>query len=431
MNNKNNDIGRILIISIMPHGPAYDFSPNESPPFYWENSIGNKVGFWPREWLHYIGEAVLKETDRYSWEVWQPDYRADKIYSKTLQTGVVHRLFPSEENLYRHGWKPQTGFLSHSILSRLKDIQGEPMILLLYGTYGFHVPFYHVILEQFGPYKKFPIFYRSGGMFRSPLSQLFSLHRPLTYLNLIIQHFYIKRLLRYVDIISEQSEMALKEVREIYSGRVEKLTMGCDFDFWIPVESDEIKSAIRKKLDIPYFKKVFFASGNFQPRKQLDRLIEVFLKIRDRDDFFLIIAGHGDRSNTEKLNTLISPLVEKKQALIHPYVTGEDLRRLYWLSDIYVSVATDEGGPVSVMKAIACGLPILSTPVGETADRMKNNNVGRFIPIKRYTEWQKAIIEILEYGPPKPMGIDLARSVYHWPNVADRFIKIFDDLLKI
>jgi len=59
MDNKNNDIGRILIISIMPHGPAYDFSPNERPPFYWENSIGNKVGFWPREWLHYLGESIL------------------------------------------------------------------------------------------------------------------------------------------------------------------------------------------------------------------------------------------------------------------------------------------------------------------------------------------------------------------------------------
>jgi glycosyltransferase involved in cell wall biosynthesis len=145
---------------------------------------------------------------------------------------------------------------------------------------------------------------------------------------------------------------------------------------------------------------------------------------------FLITAGHGDEANTSLLASLAHPLVKQKKALLHPYVTGEQLRNLYWLSDLYVSVATNEGGPVSVMKAMACGLPVLSTPVGETADRMKKYGVGKFVPIKKYDEWVLAVIDTSAKGLPKPMDIRIARDAYHWPNVARRFITVFDDLLK-
>src|SRR5271157_4316321 len=95
-----------LIINIMPHGPAYHFSPNEKPDIFWEKSDGSWLGFWPREWPNLLGNAVLNITDRYDWEVWQPDYRADKIYSTTLNTGVRHLLFPATDKVYRPGIRP-------------------------------------------------------------------------------------------------------------------------------------------------------------------------------------------------------------------------------------------------------------------------------------------------------------------------------------
>lgn len=417
------------IISIMPHGPAYHFSPDKKPDIYWKKSDESLVGFWPREWLDRLGGAILKETGRYDWEVWQPDYRADKVYSKTLETGVTHYLFPAIEKTYRLGIRTQKGFFSEEMISYIKNLQNNPVILMLYGTYGLRVPFYIEILRIFGPVKKFPFFFRSGGMFKAPSSELIELHRPLTYFCLLVEHFRLKRLVGYIDIVSEQAEKALKEVKKVYNGRIEKLTMGCDFSFWIPAPSLEIKKSIRNKLGIPEGKKVFFASGNFILRKQLDKLLEVFGSIRNRDDFFLIISGHGDEKNTNLLNSLAEPLVKQRKAILHPYVTGEKLRDNYWASDIYASVATDEGGPVSVMKAMACGLPVLSTPVGETADRMEKYNAGRFIPVNNYDEWTKALLEILDKGMPRVLDREIAREAYDWPNVSKRFIHVFDDLI--
>lgn len=416
----------------MPHGPPYNFSPNEKPNIYWEKPDGSLVGFWPREWLDFLGAAVLKETDRYDWEVWQPDCRADKIYAKTLETGVTHCLFPAEEKVFRPGIRSEKGIFSKAMILRLKELQNNKLILMLYGTFGFRTPFYTEILKSFGGARKFPVFFRSGGMFKAPLSELLGFHRPLTYLCLIVEHLRLKKLLSNtaVDVISEQSGSALKEVRKIYNGRLEKLTMGCDFNFWVPVPSAEIKNSIREKFEISQEKTVFFASGNFAPRKQLDKLIEVFRAVHDRNDFYLFIAGHGDEKNTHLLTHLIEPLVKQKKAILHPFVTGEGLRDIYWASDLYVSVATDEGGPVSVMKAMACGLPVLSTPVGETADRMLKHGVGKFVPVNKYNDWKAAIVEILQGGLPIQLDLRIARDAYDWRNVAKRFVRVYDDLMK-
>lgn len=414
------------IINIMPHGPAYHYAPDGKPDVYWEKDDGQRVGFWTREWPDLLGEAVLKVTDRYSWEVWQPDLRADKIYSKRLDTGVNHFLFRAEETMYPIGIVPEKILFSKAIIDKLEGIKNERLIVQLH---GFRVPFYSELLKIFGPQRKIRFFLIGHGMSKAPVSELAGLHRPLTYLSLLIEHWQLKKRLQYVDVISEQAESALKEIRRIYKGRIEKLTMGCDFSFWTPPSSPEAKQRIRQKLKIPLHTTVFFATGNFVPRKQLDKLIKCFSSI-NRNDFFLLIAGHGDSANATLLCSLIDPLIKQNRAMLLPYIEGARLRYLYWASDIYTSTSTDEGSSVAIMKAMACGLPILSTPVGETTELLTRCSAGRFIAVDKYSEWLKVITDVLDNGPPNTLDREIARKGYDWSNIAKRFIDIYDSLVR-
>ncbi|MEK6767331.1 MAG: glycosyltransferase [Planctomycetota bacterium] len=425
MNNTN----KPKIINIMPHGPCYHYSPDEKPDYWWEKQDGSWLGFWIREWPDLLGEAVLSVSGQYRWEVWQPDFRADKIYTKQLDTGLIHRLFPAKEKIYRPGVRAQSGIYSERMISHIRKLRDTPIILQLHDH--FRVPFNNEILKIFGPKKKFPVFLVGYGPSKAPTSEMLSLHRLETYLCLMAEQWRLKKPLKYIDVISEHTTSALKEVQKVYGGRVEKLSMGCNLDIWVPVPSAGMKKTVRREINIPLEKNVFFASGNYVSRKQLDKLLEAFRSIINRNDFFLVIAGHGDKANTDLITSLAAPLVKQRKCILHPYVTGEELRNLYWASDVYISTANDEGGPVSVVKAMACGLPVVTTPVGGTSELMKENNVGAFLPVKGYKEWAAIIEGLLDNGFPVPMDIQLVRNTYQWENIARRFVSIYDDLCKM
>ncbi len=409
----------------MPHEPAYHYSPDEKPDHWWKKEDGSWLGFWTREWPDLLGAEVLKQTRSYGWEVWQPDCRADKVYSKRLKTGVIHKLFPARVRLYGSALWARKEIYSEEIIKYLAELAGRHIILQLH---GFPSQLNVEILSTFGATGKFPIFLVTHGTVVAPVKELFGLHRPLTYLRLLIQQRDYYRTLQYVDVIAGQNQTSIDNIQMIYSGRIEKLQMGCDFRFWIPVPSQEVKNKVRVGLNISDSRVVFLATGNFVPLKQFDKLIEAFKNLSGRDNFVLVIAGHGDRYNTNYLHSLASELILQNKVIIHPYATGELLRDLYWASDVYVSVSRSEGSSVAVMKAMACGLPLLSTPSGETSEMMKKYGAGRFVPVKDYDKWTHAILEILDKRVPKAVDIDVARDFYDWPNVAKRFINIYHDL---
>ena len=144
----------------MPHGPCYHYSPDEKPDYWWEKQDGSWLGFWIREWPDLLGEAVLSVSGQYRWEVWQPDFRADKIYTKQLDTGLIHRLFPAKEKIYRPGVRAQSGIYSERMISHIRKLRDTPIILQLHDH--FRVPFNNEILKIFGPKRNSPYF--SWGM---------------------------------------------------------------------------------------------------------------------------------------------------------------------------------------------------------------------------------------------------------------------------
>jgi len=143
----------------------------------------------------------------------------------------------------------------------------------------------------------------------------------------------------------------------------------------------------------------------------------------------LVLAGHGDPRQTAALAALVGRLRHPARVLIHPFVTDERLRELYWIADMYVSTSAAEGSSVAVMKAMASGLPVVTTPVGETWERMRAHGVGAVIPVRDYTGWTRAIEEILAGAMPPALEQTAAQAAYDWSHVATRCVWLVEGLL--
>lgn len=91
----------------MNRSPAYKEYANKSrPAINWDTPEDSWVGIWGYDWSDQLASEILKLTNEFEHEVWQPDMRADKIYSHTFKNGLTHRMFPVVEKPNKEFFSP-------------------------------------------------------------------------------------------------------------------------------------------------------------------------------------------------------------------------------------------------------------------------------------------------------------------------------------
>jgi len=79
----------------------------------------------------------------------------------------------------------------------------------------------------------------------------------------------------------------------------------------------------------------------------------------------------------------------------HGYVRGKEKIKLLKSADVFVFPSYGEGCPVSVLEALAVGLPIIYTEVGALPDILKNNINGIKVEKHSSKEIAESIISML------------------------------------
>jgi glycosyltransferase involved in cell wall biosynthesis len=107
----------------------------------------------------------------------------------------------------------------------------------------------------------------------------------------------------------------------------------------------------------------------------------------------LLIAGQGPEQ--QALQAQIDQLgVADRVRLLGP-VPHADLPALYTAADIFVLSSTREGLPNVVLEAIACGTPVIATPVGGTVDVLDDPHAGESYPVGDVAALRQAIVREL------------------------------------
>ncbi|MGD2087769.1 MAG: glycosyltransferase family 4 protein [Candidatus Aminicenantes bacterium] len=412
---------KIRVINVFPGIPAYEAYRNSPrPKINWDTSNGSWVGIWGYDWSDLLGEEILKISNDFEYEVWQPDLRADKVYSHCFDNGLIHKLFPAE--IMKSGyfpWKHKTLNSSKLNYELIKIYNNKKIIIHLNEIFDTITKFFLNKIEI----KRNPVFISAHGSAIIPQNRIFAtknLLKSLAYINSIK---YIRRMLKKVDIISEMRNDHIEDIKHLYKGKIIKMTMGVDFEFW----RNENKEIIRKKLGLKD-RKIFLCASNLIPRKQVDKIIQQFISLKDKYDFLLIIAGHGSKQYEKYLIELAKPLINSKKIQFVGYKIGNELKDFYNASDLFISTSIHEGASVAIMKAFACQTPVLSSNVGGTFDLMKDLNVNFIVDKSKPDSWIEPIEKFLKGYKPKSIDYEIAKGFYHWPTVAKRYIELYLEL---
>lgn len=401
------------IIHVINHPPAYEeYSNKPRPKINWDTSDGKWVGIWGYDWADQIANECLRINNNFEHEVWQPDLRADKIYSYTFENGLTHRLFPARYNY--------TNEIISPLMQTFIDPEKIDQKIIFHISYPHFFGLNKNLLNKYKDQKFVLTFH---GEIILPINYLFRIQKnPFKKIFYLKQHYTAKKYFQLLHHITYVNDKNLKTLKKYYKGKLTKITMGIDTNKFKIIDKKEC----RNKLNLSNNRNVLLTVSRFVDIKQIDKLIEILSEI-DKN-FILLIVGHGTRKYETYLKNKARVLLKKNKIRFEGYKPNEQLVEYYNAADLFIHVSKSEAGPVCIMEAMACGLPIFCTDVGNTAEFLKENNAGIIVGIKDYKDWKKKIEEFLNGKKPKIVDINLVKDRYDWGNIAQKFLKIYEEI---
>ncbi len=100
--------------------------------------------------------------------------------------------------------------------------------------------------------------------------------------------------------------------------------------------------------------------GFLEPRKNLQRLLHAFKRIKDKIDHCLVIVG-GEGWWYEKTYALVKDYGLENRVIFTGYVENEELFYLYKGAEIFAFPSLYEGFGIAPLEAINCGTPVLAS----------------------------------------------------------------------
>jgi len=165
--------------------------------------------------------------------------------------------------------------------------------------------------------------------------------------------------------------------------------------------------------------------GRLSATKRVDMLIEAVGLLRSEGrNIRLLIAGGGS------LEQELKQIIEKQELADLIEITGridaEKMPEIYRNSDIFVSATMQEGMSNAMLEAMACGLPIITTPC-EGLEELINEN-GIIVKQANSTAIAEAVKSLADdeklYNKMSAAAAEQAEK-FTWQNVAKKYIDIY------
>lgn len=127
-------------------------------------------------------------------------------------------------------------------------------------------------------------------------------------------------------------------------------------------------SAVRQKLGLPEKRFILFTLRNLHPRMGVDVLVKAMPEVlASYPETSLFIGGSGIL--LESLQQTISALDLQQTVQLLGHISEADLPAYYQAADLFMlPTQAMEGFGMVTLEALACGTPVLGTPVGATPE---------------------------------------------------------------
>jgi glycosyltransferase involved in cell wall biosynthesis len=161
------------------------------------------------------------------------------------------------------------------------------------------------------------------------------------------------RILRKIPTVTSPTETAAKLLEPWLRRPVLAISCGIDRELFNPHVS---KGDIMKKYSLPELP-ILLSVSRLDREKNIDLVLRAAANALKAVSFHLVIAGNGAEKNN--LMRLAEKLGISRQVTFPGFVPNEELPSLYKVASCFVTASTAELQGITVMEAMATGLPII------------------------------------------------------------------------
>ena len=300
-----------------------------------------------------------------------------------------------------------------------------------------HQPFNCFSLLIRGKLQNAPLLY----VFHSPSHEEYSLsHEKRTWFaNIVhvktrrlVEKFCLRKAVK-IMVLSSYMKQKVMEIHSIPANRIIVNPGGVDLDRFKPPQN---RQRLKEEFNFPENKIHLLTVRNLEPRMGLDNLLKcIHILNKHRADIHLILGGEGiEKENLER--------IVRKYGLVDAvtmtgFISSDLLPQYYGASDFFILPTRSlEGFGLVTPESMACGTPVLGTPVGGTKEILSG-----FAPQLLFRDSspeamaegvQNAIREYLEqneiYAELRARCREYAAKYYSWKRHTDQLRSILGEM---
>ena len=236
-------------------------------------------------------------------------------------------------------------------------------------------------------------------------------------------------------VLSKFTKEKINNIYKIKNDKIRIIPGGVDLNKFALFIDKEI---IRKRLNIPSNKIIIFTVRNLVQRMGLKNLIiAINALIKENAEIYLVIGGEG------KLKTGLIALARSFGIEDHIHFAGfipeDKLAAYYQMADLFVLPTKElEGFGLVTLEAMACGLPVVGTPVGGTKEILGNFDPGFLFEGTDPHSMAELILKkyhIIKNNPQKWNEIShrcrkYVEDNYSWEKNVDALEELFEETVK-
>jgi len=301
-----------------------------------------------------------------------------------------------------------------------------------------HQPFTCFSLLVTGKLANIPMIY----VFHSPSHEEYLLSHenesrlknfPHVTIRRIIERFCLKRSTKIMSL-SRYMQQKLVKIHRIPDDRTIVNPGGADIKRFKPPEN---RTVLKKEQGFPEGKIHLLTIRNLEPRMGLDNLLQCIYILKNKKiDVHLTVGGEGIEK--QNLENVIVEYGLANDVTLTGFISSEMLHQYYGAADFFILPTRKlEGFGLVTPESMACGTPVLGTPIGGTVEILSGFDpqfLFKDISPESMAEGIKFAIEKHfndknKYGTLRLRCREYAANNYSWKRHTDNLTRIIQEVI--